>query len=73
MMSIACLYSFIFFFNFRNAVIPGNGPRGLNDDGSDLLGEMYDNVFLRGHVSGEGKTLITRQLRFIPGYLAIFL
>ena len=67
-----CLHIY-FSLIFRNAVIPGNGPRGVDDDGSELLGEMYDNVFLRGHVSGEGKTLITRQLRFIPGYLAIFL
>jgi hypothetical protein len=34
---------------------------------------MYDNVFLRGHVSGEGKAILSQQHRFVPGYLAIFL
>lgn len=58
-----------FIRNTRNAVV----GRPNKDDGSELLGEMYDNVFLRGHVSGEGKTMIPQQLRFIPGYLAIFL
>jgi hypothetical protein len=61
----------VFIFH-RNAVV-GATPRQGADDGSELLGEMYDNVFLRGHVSGEGKTIINLQQRFIPGYLAIFL
>ncbi len=34
---------------------------------------MYDNIFLRGHVSGEGKHLTRQNQRFVPGYLAIFL
>lgn len=67
-----------FIRNTRNAVAgqPPVGPRGVragDEDASELLGEMYDNVFLRGHVSGEGKTLMSQHLRFIPGYLAIFL
>jgi F-box protein 8 len=64
-----------FIRNTRNAVIRA-GPRpnrGRDDDGSELLGEMYDNIFLRGHVSGEGKPVSNQHQRFVPGYLAIFL
>ena len=64
-----------FIRNTRNAIIRA-GPRqlrGHDDDGSELFGEMYDNIFLRGHVSGEGKSLLKHQQRFVPGYLAIFL
>ena len=62
-----------FIRNTRNAVVIGAD----RDNSTDLYGEMYDNVFLRGHVSGEGKLLgtpqLTQQRKFIPGYLALFL
>ncbi|QQP38614.1 F-box only protein 8, partial [Caligus rogercresseyi] len=34
--------------------------------GDDIFGEMYDNVFLRGHIQNN-------KMQFVPGYLAIFL
>ena len=57
-----------FIRNTRNALL--TQPR-VSDD---LYGEMYDNVFLRGHVSSsEGKSLNKPQQQFVPGYLALFL
>ena len=39
--------------------------------------QMYDNVFLKGHVSCEGDDAAARmranQNQFVPGYLAMFL
>ncbi|TRY73272.1 hypothetical protein TCAL_01931 [Tigriopus californicus] len=53
-----------FIRNTRNAI-------QLSHD--DLYGEMYDNVFLRGHVSEDGKSLLKLQHQFVPGFLALFL
>ena len=76
-----------FIRNTRNAVVPGNVNNNNNNNvinnnnnvnnarssRDDLYGEMYDNVFLRGHVSGEGKALKKEQGQFVPGYLTMFL
>ncbi len=59
-----------FIRNTRNAVVIQRRPGDHNTDSSDLFGEMYDNVFLRGHVSGEGAA---QHRQFVPGYLALFL
>jgi F-box protein 8 len=77
-----------FIRNTRNAVrreenqnrMNANANGGGDDDIVDSLGGMYDNVFLRGHVSddgGDGGAALVRQRtrhhQFVPGYLAIFL
>ena len=59
-----------FIRNTRNAILQ------LSRGQDDLFGEMYDNVFLRGHVSEtgkEGKSKQNEEQQFIPGYLALFL
>lgn len=59
-----------FIRNTRNAILQ------LSRNQDDLFGEMYDNVFLRGHVSdaaADGKSPQNAQQQFIPGYLALFL
>lgn len=69
---LSIVHFYISFLLLRNAILQPAIPGGL-DDASELLGEMYDNIFLRGHVSGEGKQLMHHNQRFVPGYLAIFL
>nr|ACO10611.1 F-box only protein 8 [Caligus rogercresseyi] len=58
-----------FIRNTRNAV--GN-DRPVSR-GDDIFGEMYDNVFLRGHVSCGYQEIQNNKMQFVPGYLAIFL
>ncbi|CAB4062256.1 FBXO8 [Lepeophtheirus salmonis] len=58
-----------FIRNTRNAV--GN-DRPLST-GDEIFGEMYDNVFLRGHVSCGSQQIHHNKMQFVPGYLAIFL
>ena len=55
------------------AVNNNNNNANNRSNRDDLFGEMYDNVFLRGHVSGEGKDPRKEQAQFVPGYLAMFL
>jgi len=61
------------FVNNNNVV---NNRRG-SKSGDELFGQMYDNVFLKGHVSCEGDDAAARiranQNQFVPGYLAMFL
>lgn len=60
-----------FIKNTRGAV--GGAEVGLLDE-TDLYGRLYDNVFLRGHIADDEKTVneICKQ-QFVPGYLAMFL
>ncbi len=58
-----------FIRNTRHAV-----DGSVNDD--DVLGELYDNVFLRGHVSCSDEDVVDdnkRNKQFVPGYLAMFM
>jgi hypothetical protein len=52
-----------------------NNLRVGTSNGDDLFGELYDNVFLRGHVgcAAEGGSLMKLKNQFVPGYLALFL
>jgi len=61
------------FVNNNNVI---NNRRG-SKSGDELFGQMYDNVFLKGHVSCEGDDAAARaranRNQFVPGYLAMFL
>jgi len=64
-----------FIRNTRGAVRADHNNLGRERADDDLFGQLYDNVFLRGHIAGKERTSVqicqTRQ--FVPGYLALFL
>jgi len=62
-----------FIRNTRGAVRAEQNALDRAPADDDLFGQLYDNVFIRGHIADQSEVKFGQTRQFVPGYLALFL